>query len=326
MSFIDDKFVGMISSRLDKFKKVKPGLYNFRCPMCGDSQKNKSRARGYLYQKKSDLNYKCHNCGVTATFAYFLKGLDEILYKEYVMERYKDGLTGKSTVVPNSKLISKKPIFKPSIFKDLPKISELNTSHPAKQYLTNRKISELYFTKFYYAEDFNLWSGSKNTYKESRIIIPLRTFENKVFGYQGRSLDPNSKLRYITAILDAEYPKVFGLDRLNKEETTYVTEGPFDSTFIPNAIALCGADGDLNQWGINNLVWVYDNEPRNAEIHNRITKVIERGDKVVIWPSSIKEKDINDMVIAGYSPEDIIKNNTFKGLEAKVKFTEWKKV
>ena len=326
MSFIDDKFVGLISSRLDKFKKVKSGLYNFRCPICGDSQKNKNKTRGYLYQKKSDLNYKCHNCGATSTFAYFLKGLDEGLYKEYVMERYKEGLTGKGTVVANPKSISKKPIFTHSIFKDLPKISELNIEHPAREYLTNRKISEVYFTKFYYAEDFNFWAGSKNTYKESRIVIPLRTPENKVFGYQGRSLDPNSKLRYITTILDTEYPKVFGLDRVNKDETIYVTEGPFDSTFLLNAIALCGADGDLSQWGICSPVWVYDNEPRNQEIHNRITKVIDRGDRVVIWPSSIKEKDINDMVISGYSPEDVIKNNTFQGLEAKIKFIEWKSV
>ena len=85
MSFIDDKFVGMISPRLDKFKKVKPGLYNFRCPLCGDSKKNKSKARGYLYQKKSDLNYKCHNCGITASFAYFLSlsSLKEINLSKY---------------------------------------------------------------------------------------------------------------------------------------------------------------------------------------------------------------------------------------------------
>lgn len=325
MSFIDDKFVGMISSRLQKFKKVKPGLYNFRCPICGDSKKNKSRARGYLYQKKSDLNYKCHNCGTTSSFAYFLKGLDEVLYKEYVMERYKEGLTGKGTVVPTPKIVNKKPIFSPSIFKDLLKISDLNTSHPARQYLTNRKIPEQYYSKFYYAEDFNRWSKSNNTYKESRIVLPLKTIDGKVFGFQGRSLEQNAKLRYITTILDSEHPKVFGLDRVNNEKTVYVTEGPFDSLFVENGIAMCGADVDLSDFDWD-FVYIYDNEPRNTDIHKRMAKTISKGNKIVIWPNTIKDKDINDMIMSGHDPQDIINKNTFQGMEAQLKFIEWKKV
>jgi len=326
MSFIDDKFLGMISSRLEKFKTVKSGLYNFRCPICGDSKKNKSKARGYLYQKKSDLNYKCHNCGATSTFANFLKGIDECLYNEYVMERYKDGLTGKSTVVPTPTLNRTAPKFTYSIFKDLPKISDLNISHPARKYLTQRKIPERYYSKFYYAEDFNSWSKSTNSYKEPRIILPLKTLDGKIFGYQGRSIDKNSNLRYITTILDSEHPKLFGLDCIDNEKTVYVTEGPFDSTFVSNAIALCGSDGNFNDLGINDIVWIYDNEPRNKEILSRISRVIEIGQKVVIWPIEIMEKDINDMVLSGYDVQSIIENNTFKGIKAKLKFTEWKKL
>jgi transcription elongation factor Elf1 len=326
MSFIDDKFVGMISSRLEKFKTIKPGLYNFRCPLCGDSKKQKSKARGYLYQKKSDLNYKCHNCGASSTFAYLLKGIDEPLYNEYVMERYKVGLTGKGTVVPNPTINRTVPKFTYSIFKDLPKISDLNISHPAREYLTQRKIPEQYYSKFYYAEDFNSWSKSTNSYKESRIILPLRTFDGKVFGYQGRSIDKNSNLRYITTILDPEYPKIFGLDCVDNAKTVYVTEGPFDSTFIDNSIAMCGADANPISYGISDCVYIYDNEPRNVEIVSRISRVIETGEKVVIWPFGIKEKDINDMILSGHDVQDIIQNNTFQGIKAQLKFTEWKKV
>jgi len=325
MSFIDDKFVGMISSRLEKFKKVKPGLYNFRCPVCGDSKKNKNRARGYLYQKKSDLNFKCHNCGATSTFAYFLKGLDEVLYKEYVMERYKEGLTGKGTVVPNPKPVTPKPVFQPSIFKDLPKISDLNTSHPAKEYLIKRKIPEQYFSKFYYVEDFNSWSNINNGYKEPRIVIPLKSKDGKVFGYQGRSLDPNTKLRYITTILDSEYPKLFGLDCVDTNETMYVTEGPFDSTFLHNAIAMCGSDVDVSNLDYK-FVFVFDNEPRNREIVSKIAKTIKQGYSVVIFPKSIKEKDLNDMVLSGHDVQNVVECNTYQGLEANLKFTEWKRV
>ena len=127
-------------------------------------------------------------------------------------------------------------------------------------------------------------------------------------------------------MLDDEAPKIYGLDDLNKENTIYVTEGPFDSTFIPNAIAMCGADADISKWGINNPVWIYDNEPRNAEIHSRISKVIDRGERVVIWPSSIREKDINEMILSGLNVQSVIESNTYSGLEAKLKFTTWKKI
>jgi hypothetical protein len=127
-------------------------------------------------------------------------------------------------------------------------------------------------------------------------------------------------------MLDDDAPKIYGLDEVKKDQTVYITEGPFDSTFIRNSIALCGADGDVGKWGISDCVWIYDNEPRNAEIHRRIEQCISRGDKVIIWPSNIKEKDINDMILSGLNPQSVIESNTYSGLEAKLKFTTWKKI
>jgi hypothetical protein len=333
MSFIESKYVGLISVRLRIFSKKKIGLYNFRCPYCGDSQKYKNRARGYLYQLKNDYNFKCHNCGVTRTFANFLKDQDRSLYDEYVMEKYKEGLTGKATPVAQPEFNFKKPEFKPkSILSELDTIDSLNTSHPAKQYLINRKISEKDLKKIYYCPEFKKWTNKHIQIFDSidlddeRIIIPLKDLDGNLFGYQGRSLNPNAKLRYITIMLDESVPKVYGLDQIDKNELVYITEGPFDSLFIRNAVAMCGADVYLDNWGINDVVWVYDNEPRNQQIVSRISRVIENGQKVVIWPSSIKEKDINEMVLSGYDVENVVKSNTYQGLEAKLKLLEWKKV
>ena len=143
--------------------------------------------------------------------------------------------------------------------------------------------------------------------------------------FQGRSIDPNP-VKYITVMLDDDAPKIYGLDNIRTDAPVYVTEGPFDSTFIRNAIAMCGADADVSKWGISNPVWIYDNEPRNREIVNRIAKTIDSGDSVVIFPSSMDEKDINDMVIAGHDVQKIVECNTYSGLEAKLKFNTWKKV
>jgi len=322
MDFVDAKYINLISSRFQKFKKIKNNLYNFRCPICGDSQKNKSKARGYLYQVKNNTNYKCHNCGVNISFNNFLKEIDVTIHKQYTFEKFKEGKTGKNFVVEEPVFNFETPIFNPKL--DLPKASE---NPDANDYLVKRKINP---NKFYYTEKFKEWSNSlKKTfdstkYDEPRIIIPL-FYQNTLIGFQGRSLGP-SKVKYITVMINDDAPKIYGLDEVQKNEIVYITEGPFDSTFIRNSIALCGADGDVGKWGISNRVWIYDNEPRNGEIHNRIEKCISNGEKVVIWPSSIKEKDINDMVIAGLNVQSVIELNTYSGLEAKLKFTTWKKI
>jgi transcription elongation factor Elf1 len=322
MDFVDVKYINLISSRFQKFKKVKNNLYNFRCPICGDSQKNKNKARGYLYQVKNNTNFKCHNCGVNISFNNFLKQLDSVIYKQYSFEKFKEGHAGRNFTTEEPVFHFEAPKFKTKL--DLPKASE---NPDAKLYLEKRKLNP---DKFYYSDKFKEWTNSlqltfDSTDKdEPRIIIPL-FYQNTLVGFQGRALTPN-KIKYITVMLDDNAPKIYGLDDVKKEETVYVTEGPFDSTFISNAIAMCGADADISKWGISNPVWIYDNEPRNAEIHSRISNVISRGERVVIWPSGVKEKDINEMMLSGLDVQSVIELNTYSGLEAKLKFTTWKKI
>lgn len=323
MDLIDSKYIGLVSVRLEKFKRVKADLYNCRCPICGDSQKNKTKTRGYLYQIKNNTNYKCHNCGVSLSFNNFLKQIDPMLHKQYSMEKFKEGFTGKNFVVEEPKFEFSKPKFTKKL--DLPKASEVPV---AKEYLEKRKLNP---EKFYYAENFKKWvNQQKHTFEninkdESRIIIPMYDVDNNLIGFQGRSIE-SSYNKYITIMLVDDAPKVYGLEKIDSQKPVYIVEGPFDSTFIKNAIAMCGSDIDIRSFGWSDYIWVFDNEPRNREIINRISKTIDRGDKVVIWPTSIKQKDINDLVIAGYDPENMLESNTYSGLEAKVKFNEWKKV
>ena len=323
MDLIDSKYIGLVSVRLEKFKRVKADLYNCRCPICGDSQKNKTKTRGYLYQIKNNTNYKCHNCGVSLSFNNFLKQIDPMLHKQYSMEKFKEGFTGKNFVVEEPKFEFSKPKFTKKL--DLPKASEVPI---AKEYLEKRKLNP---EKFYYAENFKKWvNQQKHTFEninkdESRIIIPMYDVDNNLIGFQGRSIE-SSYNKYITIMLVDDAPKVYGLEKIDSQKPVYIVEGPFDSTFIKNAVAMCGSDIDIGSFGWSDYIWVFDNEPRNREIINRISKTIDRGDKVVIWPTSIKQKDINDLVIAGYDPENMLESNTYSGLEAKVKFNEWKKV
>ena len=330
MDFIDVKYINLLSSRLLKFKKVKSHLYNFRCPLCGDSQKNKNKARGYLYRIKNNTNFKCHNCGINISFNNFLKDLDPSLYKEYVFEKFKDGHTGKNFVTTSPEEVFKNflptsPKFKKKVLIDLP--SAFEVSKP-REYLYARGIFE---GDFYYAHRFQEFVNTlkpgffENTeYDDERIVIPLIK-DGTLVGLQGRSIF-HSSIKYITVMIDDEAPKIYGLDKINNELPVFVTEGPFDSTFISNSIAMCGADGDVRRWGVDDPIWIYDNEPRNPEIVKRISNTIDRDEKVVIWPTTIIEKDINDMVLAGHNVRSVVESNTYSGLEAKLKFTTWKKI
>ena len=322
MDLVDTKYIGLISSRLQKFKKVKNNLYNFRCPICGDSQKNKSKTRGYLYNIKADMNFRCHNCGASMTFSNFLKVMDPAVHKQYVFERFKDSSTGRGTVVEEPKFNFTTPEFKTKI--DLPKASE---NPDAKKYLVDRNLDP---DKFYYADKFKEFTNSlKHTfddmkYEESRIIIPL-FYKKKLVGFQGRSLG-FSPVKYITTMLHDNAPKLYGLDEINDEKPIYIVEGPFDSCFLENSVAMCGSDVDIGSFGWSNYIWVYDNEPRNREIINRISKTINRGDKVVIWPSDITHKDINDMSLGGHNVQKLVQSNVYSGLKAKLQFNTWKRI
>jgi len=249
------------------------------------------------------------------------------------MERYKKGTVGLGSNISAPKIDIPKPVFIKDKFKiDLENIASLNKSHPARTYLEqSRQISSKILENMFYCKNFKEWTNAQKqtfddvTNDEPRIIIPLR-YNGTLIGFQGRSLLPKSKIKYITIMLEEDAPKIYGLDNINTSKTVYVTEGPFDSTFISNSIAMCGADGDVKKWGITDPVWIYDNEPRNKQIVERLSTTISSGDRVVIFPKNIFEKDINDMVLSGQNVQKMVESNIYQGLEAKLKLQDWKRV
>ena len=329
MSYLDTKYLNLASATLQKYKRVKPGLWTFRCPYCGDSKKNKNKTRGYIFQVKGDHVFKCHNCGITRSFSNFLKDNAPHVYDEYVMERYKEGTIGGNVPKPDLTKFVSKPKFKKRTV-NLEPLSSLNKSHPAKTFILGRGIPEDKLDRLYYCPKFKEWTNTqKQTFSstskdEDRIIIPLNDTDGNLIGFQGRSLSPNAKMRYITVMLNEDAPKLYGLDHINKNETIYIVEGPLDSFFLENAVAMCGSDVDIRSFGWSDYIWVYDNEPRSRQITDKISKSIDAGDAVVIWPRSIKEKDLNDMVTSGINVKNVIQSNVYQGLKAKLQLSSWK--
>jgi len=337
--YVDLKYLKLISNRLPFFKQKSERLYNCRCIICGDSSKKRNRARGYFYVVKNDLLYKCHNCGVGMSFGSFLKSQDKLLYDQYVLERYTEGLPANK---PHQKAENvfkmAEPVFKPKeeklLDKLLDRLDSLPEDNEAIQFCLKRGIPSKMFNRLYYIDDIRKIEQLSDKYKdklltsEPRLVIPFLDNDGKLIGVTCRGLR-NETLRYITIKVNEDYPFVFGLDKVDHNKTVYAVEGPIDSLFIDNSIAVGGTTfNKLDSLGIekSKLVVVFDNQPRNREVVKLIDKVIETGHKVVIWPHNVIEKDINDMFLAGKNINKILKDNTYTGLEAKLKFTAWKRV
>ena len=328
--YIDIKYLNLISSQLPLFKKKNDYTWNFRCPYCGDSQKSRTKARGYVFRKKNDLFFKCHNCGVGATLGNLIKHVASKTYKDYIFERYRSGV---KTNNPEPEFKFDAPVFrKRDIFKGLSSISELSEDHPARKIVEARHLPEDRLSDLYLCESFFKFTNTliRNKFPSvegahPRLLIPFRDEKGEIFAYQGRAFGVEIP-KYITIKLD-DGDKVFGLDRLNKDETVYVVEGPIDSMFIDNAVAT--ADADLTKADYQDSVLVFDNEPRNKEICRRVEKAIDAGRRVCLWPESNPFKDINDMILGGYTKEKIItqiNQNTYQSVEAKLRFAKWRKI
>jgi len=332
MNYVDRKFCGFVSSRVERFKLKSENPYkaNFRCPLCGDSEKSRSKARGWLLEYPSVTMYHCHNCGVSLPFSAFLKNKWPALYDEYITDTLLDKkIQPKKVDKPLDNLKCSKPKFNHSPLKRLQKISSLKHDHKVKQYVTNRGIPSSTHYKLYYAPKFNAWVNSfmpgkmETKFDQPRLVLPFIDRDGKLFGFQGRSLS-DDRLRYITIMIDENQPKVFGLDTVDFTKRYFIVEGPIDSLFLNNAIAMAGAS--IQELGNDKGVYVFDNEPRNKEICDRMEKIIESGKKIVIWPNTIHQKDINDMVLAGHDQiENIMDRYTYQGLSAKLELSMWRK-
>ena len=340
MSYIDVKYLNLISPMLPLFKKKGDNLWNFRCPYCGDSQKSRTKARGFVFRRKADLFFKCHNCSVGATLANLIKYVDSKTYDDYILERYRDGGTVPRSPVPKPEFKFDAPVFKKNVFKSLQSISQLASTHPARRLVDERKLSE-YSDDLFLCPSFYKFTNTlvENKFPSlggdhPRLMIPFRNEEGEIFAYQGRAFG-DEKPKYITIKLDEDADKIYGLDKVTHDKPVLVVEGPIDSMFLDNCIAVAGADfskplsigGRLMLNG--ELTVIFDNEPRNKEICKQIEKTISQGRNIVIWPDSMRHKDINDMIIAGYTKEQvqqIITENTFQTASASLRFAEWRKI
>ncbi len=342
----------MIGIRLRNFKRKNNTTWNFSCPFCGDSEKFKNKARGYIYTAKNKYMYHCHNCEVSMPFTKFLKQFDNNLHNEYLHDsliengREKEAEEFKERLTPARFAKNQTPLSK------YKKISQLTHDHPAKMYIESRFIPTDLHHEMYWVNDIKKFVNTilpekfKDTsIDEGRVVFPFINSHGVMYGLQGRSLIPDDKIRYITIMFDETEPRLYGLDKVDLTKHVYVFEGPIDSMFIKNSIASCGGElfRELNQIKLdkNNVFIVYDNEPRHPDTIKKMNHAIKLGYKVCFWPDTINEKDVNKMVEVKFKSRnhvpteeiyeyadvlrDIIEKTSLSGMLAELEMKRWQK-
>jgi transcription elongation factor Elf1 len=341
MIYVDVKYANMLGPRLRNFKHKNDYLWNFSCPVCGDSKKNKAKARGYIFKLPTGagLAVKCHKCGYSTNLGNFIKYLDPVLYQEYVLENYKESGTPRSQhsdaeiAIP---AVIKAPELTDDILSSIKRLDSLPVDHPAVQYCLQRKIGSKFFSLLYFAPKFKKYTNTvvPNKFKDleddhPRLIIPYFNNFGKCFAFQARAFG-NEEPKYYTIKIDETEERIYGLDRVKYSSRIYCTEGPIDSLFIPNCIAVSGSSFNtpIIQSLKTNLTIIYDNEPRAPTLTKLVKSTIDAGFTVCLWPETFEYKDINDAIKGGMSVEDImrvVEENTFSGPSAQLRFTTWKK-
>jgi len=340
--FIDKKFINLMSGQLQRFAWKKDNLANCRCPICGDSTKNKTKARGFFFEKKGEFFFKCHNCSIGLNLYNFMSKVAPNLCKEYSLEKFKEKQPTQERENPKM-LFSKKPKKKYTI--ELPTVAELPPNHACRQFVELRQIPKKMWKHLYYAEDFSVWAkrinpeSGEGLASEPRLVIPILDRKGYLVGAQGRvikvSTDRSARrsVRYITIKPDDQDRKSwYGLDRVDAMGTVYVVEGPLDSLFIPNGVACVGMSDVFTlpeELKGRAVIYVMDNEPRNTQVVQTMEKLVQQHKKVCVWPEHIKCKDINDMIMGGLDSDEIINiinESSASGLEAQIRINKWKKI
>ncbi len=336
------QYVSQIAYRLPLFRRTGRNKWNFRCVICGDSKKKSTKCRGFIGEAKKGghLVYSCPNCGYHKSFVRFLEEFDKPTYTQLITEIYADKRSYEREDERDISFLQDLEFRLPKITKTqvLPRtvqtIDSLADDHPAVRYLRERQIPEQTWSRLLYSNQFESFCKKPQKRCEPRLVLPCYDSTETIFAAQGRILPGYQGIRYRLHRICGESSIVFGLKNLDHASKIYVVEGPLDSLFLSNGLAICSASlhriqDIVAEHGISvdrsQFVLVFDNEKRSPDILAFMLKAVGMGYNVCVWPDSVLEKDINDMALAGRDVQSIIDSHTFSGAQAEMMIGFWKR-
>ena len=337
--WLQEQFIEEAGKSLEGFRKVRDGLYNCRCPICGDSATDPTKRRGYFIQRpESGWSFYCHNCGASQGVKWFLKTTDDELYRRYCLAAFK--------TQKDLSFETKRPEIKAMSFEEqkilgstlLVRCSNLPKDHDALKYLEGRKVDREMASRIFWTDDFRtlVQNGTQGKYEiaklpEKGIVFPVRNFDLKLVGWQVRDIfSEDKRRRFATCTLNGSSGELCFVPRpLDKTKPVFVVEGCIDALFIRNSVArLQAALWKFQPEGLE-CIYFNDQEPRNREVAKEIHRCVDKGLRTVLLPSAFEEMDVNDLVcrlgMTGEQIEETFTEHSWKGLEAQVRYASWRR-
>lgn len=324
--WIDIKYADLLSSRLEKFsvKTRDPYYVNFRCPYCGDSQKNPNKKRGWIYSGHGKLFFRCFNCEKRTTFQSFLKDVSSQLFDDYKLERYRN----EEGEAPEPVTEEPKKSVREGIESIFTRMDGMMVDPRAVEYCRSRRIP---LEGLLFIDDMRKVTRYLPGLKfrdEPRVVFPFYK-EGKMVGFNAREYLGGNGIRYISVRLEGSELPPFNVDRVT-DGTVYVFEGPIDSLMVRNGIAVANADLRKSSRYLDKdrLILVWDNQPRNQDVVKMMTRACSEGYRVFVWPSWISEKDVNEYVVKnpGTDVEHLINSHAYRNLSLMNEISRWKKI
>lgn len=332
--------ISQLSSRVQRFAVYGADKWNFRCPICGDSNKSRTKARAWIYQNnKGNFSYKCFNCGESMSVQRLLKEYFSDLYEEYRMSVFKD----RSHIVN-----TQRKIYSPETEFKFDLLVEAAKSGKATTFLKNRMIPESMWKHFFYCD--KVGSLIKNNRTDGKyderikdngefLVSPIYnwiegTDKKVVQSLCCRNLDVGSSYRYIHAKLRddcVEDQVIWGLDLIDTSKPIICCEGIFDAVFLDNAIGMLTSVKTLRGYKDSSVIYLIDNEPRNKDIVKIVKGHIAAGRTVSLLPEKylLLGKDVNEYIKNGVDKLDLMNDimaHAYSGPRAALEFERWKKI
>lgn len=341
MNYVEQKYVRLVSVYLQGWKHVGPDLYRFRCPFCGDSDKNKNKARGYFFALDDDAMFKCHNCQLTFGIGKFLAEIAPQLAGEYRFERFTNGHKRAEKEETEQKFVTNtqtKLKRTSAVLQTCTRLLDLPEDHYAREYIDGRMIPGHHQRKLYYIEDVTQMTAKISGYEDRElpakpaIVIPFFDEEGVLMYLQCRFF--SGGMRYLTFQVEEDGIKVWGLDRIDWNKPVYICEGPFDAMFVDNCIAVAGVSilsivPMVESKAKKGTVLIFDKDyVVNKDVYTQLCTAVKQQYSVVMYDQFFKHKDINDQIQHGGWDQahlmEYFKGRTRKGLSAQMELTKFR--
>jgi len=312
------------------FPKYKKGtqVYNGCCPSCREG-KSWGRKKRLYYMPKEDYLI-CHNCQRSWNPINWIMEQSGMAFHEVINESEQfDSDEFEVNEVTNKPIVKVGTLPDDSInlfdkqqtnfYKDNKVVQD------ALKYITNRRLDTAV------NRPRALYISLKDYVHKNRLCIPFYNSDGQITYYQTRALykkDEIDKPKYLSKMHGEK--AVFGMHNVDPElDHLFIFEGPIDSMFVKNGIAMAGIslsekqEEELKPFIFHNKIWVLDNQLDNKDVKKKLTQLVEQGEKVFIWPKKYKDfKDLNEICqkykLDQISPKFFI-DNSVDGVEALMK-------